>query len=514
MFNRFLKNNSLSVSLCIFSGLSIITLFLYFVNLDNYFLSDDWFFLFKATSAKGIVDIFKVAFDWKSGWFLRPMQFLFTWVLCEIFGINTFYFHLTILFIHIFNSFLISFITFKLYKHQYISKRYRIIISSFVGFLFFGNFHHNEALFWYSAFNEPLCALFQFSALFFVLLILNNSTKLFKKKVLYFNVFFLFSMALLTKESSIVFFPLVFITILLIHHSKKRKYRISYLMNYVRILYPIFLILIGWIIIYLLSSNNLLLDTAKKTNSDIERGLIYRYTSGFVSYLFKSFSLDQSYISNIGFSNIIFIIIAFIVVTFIVIAFIRKRYIIIWSIVWISLIIFPYVVYNPYPEDRFLYIIIAPASICIIELIAWCFSEISLVRNIQSFREPVLLTLIICTVLMAFNLIILYKIQADWRVASKKVRSILSYFERDPYFFPKNALICLDDIPDSYIGKYFIFRNAISEAILLVTKRNDLRIRANVLPPTEHHIRNILNREGCDFVFIFNDHLNELIIEK
>ncbi len=486
------------------SGVVAVLYFIFYNSLDNEFLSDDWVFLYKSNYTTSFLDILSFAFDLKTGWFFRPMQWLFTWILYNLFNLNPFAFHFLIITIHSLNAFLVGVLSYYLYDKEITLKNNRLIASSLIALFFFTNWHHHEALFWYSAFNEPLSAFFQFLTLILLLIILSAPNFKWYFSFLMILPFFL---SLMTKESSsilpFVIASLIFLKYILnLNHKNRGKFTIT---HYVLILIPLFLILSSWVYIFISRPTQTINQIATNANRTISVQYIFE---GLIRYLCANYIEGyESLPIDIFIWGQLIIILLFIVI-------IRRRYLWLWSFLWILLASIPYIAFNSTPSDRYLYITIAPSSILLIETSRWLVFEIENFANISN--KKYVLILIGCG-LVFFILINLSKMNQKknkWDIASRIATDIVNYVHIELKDIKPNTTICLDNIPDSYHKTQYIFRNGIEEALYLRFKRNDFRVRFMVQPTNESFRKSIFNTQGCDYFFIYSNSTKTLSLKE
>ncbi len=190
-----LKINKIHIWL--FLGLILLNLAFFAINLNDFFLSDDFDWIYSTkTSQHSLLDYFSANYfgEQGSGGSYRPMFnviFSFTY---NLFGLNPLGYHLINLIFHIgvcFLVYLLVLILFDKYK-----EKNKIAILSALFFAILPN--HSEAVIWIAAIGDPVVAFFYLLAFYLYVLFR-------KKEKFYYLIFSILSfiIALLTKELAI-----------------------------------------------------------------------------------------------------------------------------------------------------------------------------------------------------------------------------------------------------------------------------------------------------------------------
>ncbi|OGD81414.1 hypothetical protein A3G14_00080 [Candidatus Curtissbacteria bacterium RIFCSPLOWO2_12_FULL_38_9] len=203
------------------------SLFLFYPSLNYYFFQDDWFVL-NWVRTGNLLSFFEFRTDiiyW------RPISMpIFFWIGEKIFGLNPLGFHLLSFIIHLFNVFLISIISFLLFKN----KKAALI----TGLLYATSSFHFMTLSWLSlTWNAIGFFFFQISIIFYILNRNRNSSSL------YCGIIIFFLLSLVSTEFAITF-PMLIITLEFILNAKSRK---DYL-SIIPVIAPIFIVIIAYLL--------------------------------------------------------------------------------------------------------------------------------------------------------------------------------------------------------------------------------------------------------------------------
>ncbi|MCX6740386.1 MAG: hypothetical protein NTZ49_04110, partial [Candidatus Parcubacteria bacterium] len=205
------------IHLYVLVGLVLLNLGFYFVNLNDFFVSDDFDWLYNAkTSEHRLTDYFSANYYGERGvgGSYRPMVNLVFLSAYKFFGLNPLPYHLLNLFFHIGTCFLVYLLTLLLLGEDKNKQKIAILASVFFSILP----NHSEAVIWIAAVADPLATFFYLLAFY--------SYLVFRKK-LKFGAFLLsvlfFIIALLTKEIAITL-PLLIVVWELYEALDKNKF--------------------------------------------------------------------------------------------------------------------------------------------------------------------------------------------------------------------------------------------------------------------------------------------------
>ena len=149
---------------------------LYARGMDNYFVSDDWGFLFAVSGTHTLSDASRfLTFDTR--WFVRPTQLIATWLVYQIAGPNPPPFHLASAAIDFANATLLAVLVWQLPSTDHPSSGRRTVRTIATAALFLFSWRHHEVVFWYSSVNELLATFFRLSSLLLILCSVRATTR-------------------------------------------------------------------------------------------------------------------------------------------------------------------------------------------------------------------------------------------------------------------------------------------------------------------------------------------------
>ena len=174
----------------------LIVPFVFYYNLiDNFFVWDDYFWLYRAMTLQGNPT---QIFD-SEGTYFRPMIYIFFWINYNLFGLAHTYYNIIDIAIHAVNAVLVFLIAFKITENR---------LTSFLSALLFATtFSAANAIMWMSARTDLLCMFFSLLSVFLYIGYLEKKTNLF-----YIGSLAVFILGLLSK-GTIVILPLIIILV-------------------------------------------------------------------------------------------------------------------------------------------------------------------------------------------------------------------------------------------------------------------------------------------------------------
>lgn len=475
------------------------------LSLDNHFVSDDWTFLYQAILHPHVVNIWQFAFDLNTSWFIRPIQWLITWTLYSFFELRPWGFHLASIALHSLNTLLFAAFFYSLLLKRSWKPKHALLYSLLAGVLFFVNWHHHEAIFWYAAINEPLNGFFQLTSLLALLLAIVKK----QHQILYLGVALgAFLLGLLTKESAsvlpIIAGLLISLNAIIDLRQRKKFHAQKLFKDYLKLL-PFIILLSAWLGIYFYQSNDYLQGVATGGSRNwlvVAIGLT-RYFFG--HYINARYLLPWSHGFTLWMAGVVLLIM--------IVALLRKRYVWGWAFSWMIIGCIPYLLFTPFPSDRFLYVTSVPASILIVETLLWIKAELDR-SKVQFFQIGIMGLLYSLTgFYLVAHLSTLYVMETEWDTAGDIGHEIISQVQTVATTVESQTTLCLDNLPDNYERKY-VFRNGLVQALYIAYGHNDFKIRSVVQPMSESHPRQTLQVEGCDYVFSYDDNKNTLLVKS
>jgi len=170
-------------------------------SMDNGFVSDDWGFL-RSVAQVGSIEQLLPLLTFETDWFVRPAQWLLTWLLFRVGGLEPTLYRLTSVFLEAGCAALAGLLAYRLLFVEPRPRRQRVLVAGAVAVLFLFSWRHHEAVYWYSSVNELLCTVFRLSALY-ILVPAAQEVRASRGRI--YSALGLYALALLSKESAVVF---------------------------------------------------------------------------------------------------------------------------------------------------------------------------------------------------------------------------------------------------------------------------------------------------------------------
>jgi hypothetical protein len=191
---EFIRKNK--IHLIILAGLIALNFIFFAINLNNFFVSDDFDWVNISKNTHSLVDYFTGNYYGVrgEGGAYRPMVNLIFWINYQIGGLNPLPYHLTNLIFHIGVCFLIYLLCLLLFEDNNQEQKIAILAALFFSILP----NHSEPVIWIAAVGDPVCSFFYLLAFYLYLLFR-------KKEKLYLMCLsaLVFIFALLTKEMAV-----------------------------------------------------------------------------------------------------------------------------------------------------------------------------------------------------------------------------------------------------------------------------------------------------------------------
>jgi len=481
-------------------------------GIDNHFVADDWIFLLQVSKAYTLSDVSEF-FTFNTGWFVRPTQWITTWAIYQVAGLNPIPYHLISIVLEFISALLLGFFTYRLLKtYQQPSGNYAFA-AIIVAVLFLFSWRHHEAVFWYSSVNELLASSFKLSALLLVTHLIYQKVKA-KVVLISAAAFGAFALAIFSKESAIVL-PLELALLLSLDYLVRSRQK-SRLALYILFLAP-FIVLSGlWIYSYLQTS------TVSSVTSVERSGLSVLHTSP-INLIFRFLQFFHGNYIGSGFiskSIPLMTVELCALVLLSVVALVRKRYIWLFALFWTFIAIAPYagmtsrdavelripVLILGVAGDRFLHYSAAGASLLVVMSAQWLLDEFQRLTHRSKWsallKGAISLTLLVFIVLNAYRII---EFEADWDSAGRIGNSIV---QQTRELIPNPSvgdILCIENLPDNFNGKY-IFRNGISQALYLAYSREDFTVSATVQLPHAFREQPQLDEANCSHILYYNEY--------
>ena len=512
MKNAIKRINPLWVlALSCMGGVVVMTLVVMVQSLDNYFVSDDWVFLYQVSTVHTASQLLGL-FTFDTDWFVRPTQWFTTWILFHTFGLNPIPFHLTSVGLNAANSVLVGVFVYRLYKMIDQNRgRIAILLSLLVSVLFLTNWRHHEAVFWWSSINELLAAFFRLGGL--ILATVWMASQGGRREILYVLSLVTFILALLSKESAVVF-PLELILVLVFVESARQR------LNWQRTVWlmcatiPFLAVALIW--------GGLYISTARSAPSmGVQRAGLGLLHATPTEWFFRFVQFANSNLMGTAFlsrSTALMFVEVIIFVLLVLAALTRRRLMWIFALSWTLVSVAPYVAITSNSAvslqlpvlalgvagDRFLYFSSVPVSLLLMVSAQWFLEEVGKLATPCWMQMSILGVVCALTVFVAANSMRLLASERDWAVSSDIVKGILHQIDNIVPNLGTGDLLCLSNLPDNYRGKY-VFRNGIASAVYLYRGQSGFRVRATVEPASRFEVSTVLDKTGCTIVLLYDN---------
>lgn len=447
-------------------------------GLDNYFVGDDWAFLDEISRVHTVSDIAGF-FSFGTALLVRPLEKIITWLLYSGFGLNFLVFHGSSLFLDVANTLWLGVLAFLLFISEQQADVQAVRWAIVVSLLFAFNWTHHEAVFWYSAINEPLTAFFRLTGIFlFVWLLPRREVPSWVTGT---AIVALALLALFAKESAVVF-PVelfLFFFYFRVIHPKGQIHRAD-----VVVLVLVSLVVLGWLLLYRTGAPAGVIETGrggvKLTLGSMQDWLLR------IPRVFNSTVLGLDGLS----ANLIGVELVA-AVGFVALAILRRRFVWVLALVWTIVLMLPYaalfssdemmafLLYTSLPmPDRYFYLFTAASGLLLVTGVMWVWQEIDnyIPSRLIRVGGQALLCVVLVT-LLALNLQKLLAAENDWDISGQTVLRLSRQLEPVVTQLKSGDTLCLANLPDNYRFKW-TFRNATQGVLYLTYKRADYGILA------------------------------------
>ncbi len=430
------------------------------LGLDTPLLSDDWTFLGTVDRAQNIFQLFDLlAKEW-GWWYLRPVEWVLTYGLYKLFGIQPWGYHLTSILLHLTNVLLVGLLAHKIIRSIDDFRLLSVYASMAVAALFAFSWRHDEAVFWYSSINELLAAFFRLSATILLLFWIDRQ----KVWWLYAGAFSCFVLGVLSKESAIVSLGEIILLSSFFVWVHGQRFSPKILLAFV----PFVGLAIIWIIYYGTTRLHLV-PTARLSIpvGDWMLRLVQHLNSNVTALRFVNHHIGFLWFEVLGLG------------TLTLIAAFRRQYLWIILLLWTFISAVPYAVLVPEIQydvaNRFLYFSSIPTSLLVVYSVMWMYRQLKQwnMRLGQTFFIFVVLLGGLYVVRGAMKLVVF---ESQWQTAGQISAKIIQQITTEYPDPSPQEIWCFASVPDHYRGKY-IFRNGIQDALYLAYGRRDFVIK-------------------------------------
>lgn len=457
----------------------VLYLFVFGRVLDNYFVGDDWAFLDEVSRVRALSDI-AAFFSFGTPVLVRPLEKVVTWLLYSGFGPNVVVFHMLSLLLDLANTVLLGLLAFLLFRTEKQPNHPLVFWATAVSILFAFNWTHHEAVFWYSAINEPLTAFFRLSGI--VLFVLMMSTRGVLQWGLGAGIVGLAVLALIAKESAVVFPIELFLFFIFFRVQRPRRQLRA---ADVVVLVLVSLVVLGWLALYWTGAPPGVIENGRG-GVKLTPGVVQDWQVR-IPFVFNSTTLGLDVLSTekrMGLE-----LAAGFVLT--VLAIFRRRFVWLLALAWTIVIMLPYAALFPASEMtgyllytfvtlpvRYFYFITAGAGLLLVSSVMWLQQEIEshFPGRILSLGFRALACIALVT-LVTLNVLRILQAENEWDISGQTVLRISRQIEPFVTNLKRNDTLCLANLPDNYHFK-LTFRNAAWGVVYLTYKRADFKIVA------------------------------------
>ncbi len=496
-----------SIALAIAVGAIVGAQVIYALGWDNYFVSDDWFFLYAVAQVNRFSELLTLV-SFQTDWFVRPTQWFVTFGLYRWFGIEPRAFHVFAQLLDFSNALLVGLVLYQIFLLSKQMSRARSMVLSALGIgLFLSSWRHHEALYWYSASNELLTT-------FFKLLGLNAMLWWLGHKRQYWLVLIAcviaMALAILSKESALLL-PLETLLALFFVLLAQRDNALPWKRGLLIVGAQFFVIGI-WAFFYLQSSR---LDA-----EGIARGGLQLLHATPVDWLLRAAQFfnahfpGSDYVArNAGLLGAELILLAAITL----LAILRKQWLWLVAIIWLALSVAPYVALTAdnavravlargIGGDRYVYYSAAAFSLLLIAASQWIHHELGGREKIASrFAGVALLGLVVW---FSANALTIFNMERDWANAGEISKRVLNQVKAEMPAPASEDVLCFVDVP-TQVNRKYVFQNGLAQALYLTYGRADFQVNLwrtsrDANPDTR----------ACAAVFTFDTRQNRLARTK
>jgi len=479
-------------------------------GIDNHLVSDDWRFLYQVAEVSSVTEMAELL-DFGPEWFVRPTQWLLTWAMHRAFGTNPAPYHIASIVMHLCNAALLSYYASQLIRRYSSPRPTDCVAAVLIGVVFALNWRHHEVVFWYSAINEELSALFRISALLAVQKWLELSTRRTHTWPMAAVVGVLFSLALLSKESALVF-PAELVLLLALRYVRDHR-RGEALSTYGALLLPTLIVSGVWLLAYRASSGAASLASIQRSTLRILEAAPLEWLLRWVQFFNGCWIGTASISSRIP-------LVAFeatLLIGLVLAAALRRRWLWLYALAWTLLSVLPYVAIVSQEamslripiltlgvgSDRFLYLPAAAAALLTVASLGWFSDEaVSLTSRFGRIVAVTVPAAVLLFLALA-NGARLVRLENEWDVAGEIGHTIVRDVTEllpDP---GRDSFLCLLQVPDNYKGKY-VFRNGLRPALYIAYGSSDFYVDASIKSPSSQSEQTNWGDGKCRYVFEYD----------
>lgn len=445
----------------------------------NGLVSDDWRILYKASDLGG--GSLRSILSPTTSWFYRPVELLLTRGLHLGFGLEPTAYHVVSQVLDLCDAAAVALLSFLLFSaHRPAERSTNLRLAGVAAVLFLFSWRHHQAVFWYSAVNEPLATSFKLGALVAIALWARGRIGFLAAFCATLSATIL---ALLTKESAVTL-PLesaLLVVAFAAGDLRGERRRCLWIIG------AQLAAVVGWIVLY---SGG----TSLRIDRGITRsGLVVAVSSAaeWVPRLAQFLNANWLFTRLLSEREALLLGEALALVLLSVLAFRRRQVVWLFALAWAVVASLPYAwlmseeaIRRGVPllasgtEDRFLYHSAAGASLLVVA--SWRWVEEALAPRLRPQ-----LRVAGCLLLVAYLAACgerLHSRGAAWREAGDLTRRVLAQSAALVHQAGRPDSICLVGFPDNRRGA-FVLRHGAPWAISLLLQRSDLAVEVYATAP-------------------------------
>lgn len=483
----------------------VITIGVFGRGIDNYLVSDDWIFLERVASGVTASDIYGF-FSFQTKWFVRPTQWLVTWGIYSIAGVNPAAYHLFSLALHLLNVTLLGLLLWRVLTLCF-TRSWGAVLTVAACVLFATDQSHHESVFWFSSINELLAAFFRLLVLLLVWIGL-TTVRVRVKSAIFTVAWFAFLLALISKESAVALpLEIALFYIIWARFAARRDDNVQGALLY---LAPFALIVFVWGLVYWRTSS-IELGGASFQRAGLR--LVSPAEAPIEDWVFRFFQYVVAHFRGIrrfAFTGWGVAFQSVILVVLVIWALRGKRWLWLFAFAWFSLALTPYIFsvsvdaidkfQTPLRSigvggDRYLYYSSAPFNLLVVLTLAWGGKTISDLFG-QSFLDLRRIVMVLVLSIAFINSTVLVLHETEWDAAGQLAHETLLRAEDAIDAAAPNETICLLQVTDNVSGK-FVFRNGLHSALKILRERNDVIVLTDVLPENEFEQDSTFDVDQC-----------------
>ena len=457
------------------AGAAVVSQVLYGLGWDNFLVSDDWFFVYGVSKIETPAQLAQF-FSFEVEAFVRPTQWLLTSGLYRLFGTGPSGYHVVSQALDVANALLVWLLARQLFALAGgPDRRSATLPSALVGVLFLYSWRHHEAVFWFSALNEPLAwalRLLTLNCLAWWLLTGRGGG------AAWLAVFAGSGLAMLSKESAVTL-PVEALMLVALARLGPGGAAVSWRQG-LRLVAAPAIVVLAWAWLFVRTST-LMPGVLARGVSQTLTATPREWALRFLQFFNGNYAGAEAISANE--SALTLELVGLVALGGLALA--RRRYLWLFAAGWTLVAAAPYAVTSHGPDvglvpvlelgirgDRFLYGSAIGASLLVVGSGLWLFEELAASRWLPVARGAALAAVVGLLLLHGTRL---RAAEAEWDTAGRIVRQVTTAVrEQWPRPEPGDTL-CLARLPHTYGGKP-VYRNGVAESLFLAYGRDGFAV--------------------------------------